>query len=262
VRDNTEGKLIDKLQAASLRLLDEFLDVVQPPNVLLVVYVVGDEQGHPGIDATLLEVLLKQNLEVLVKVVERGPGVQCPPRPVLLGGCGVGEIGGREVPQVLDQEVAILGGGIDGKSTLARSLDADVGMGGEALLSCILVELVVKLFTVGRGIAVFGCDADVTVASVAQADGALGAGPARLAVDDVVDLAVVHGGVVEVLVGHIVVQVGSGEGDADLLVAEGAGEGNLLVTGLILELQKLVLTFIRVQCVSHIPQRGCSRGIP
>ena len=46
----------------------------QPPHVLLlllVVNVVGNEECKASVDATLLEILLKQNLKVFVEVVER-----------------------------------------------------------------------------------------------------------------------------------------------------------------------------------------------
>ena len=47
---------------------------VEPPNVLLlllVVYVIRDEERKASVDSTLLKVLFKENLKVLVKVVER-----------------------------------------------------------------------------------------------------------------------------------------------------------------------------------------------
>lgn len=64
------------------RSLNERLDIIQPPDVLLlllVVNVVGDEQGQAGVYASLFKVLLQQNLEVFVQVAERGPRVQGPP---------------------------------------------------------------------------------------------------------------------------------------------------------------------------------------
>ena len=47
---------------------------VEPPNVLLlllVVYVVRDEERKASVNSTLLQVLFKENLEVLVEVIER-----------------------------------------------------------------------------------------------------------------------------------------------------------------------------------------------
>jgi len=55
---------------------------VQPPDVLLlllVVNVVGDEESQTGVDAALLKVLLKQDLQVLVQVVEGRASVERPP---------------------------------------------------------------------------------------------------------------------------------------------------------------------------------------
>ena len=224
------------VQNWSLRCLcDKVLDVVQPPDVLLlllVVNVVGDEERQAGVDAALLEVLLEEDLEVLVEVVEGGTGVQSPPRPVLLGGLGVGELGIGEVVQVLDQEVAVLGGGLDGESTLAGALDADACVSGEALLKIALaLVLVIKL------LAVLGGDTDVAVLGGALGDSALGVGATRL---DLHVGIVVHGLVLDtVLRVDVVVKVGGGEGNADLLVAEGAGQNDFLVAGLVLNLSKV-----------------------
>ena len=47
---------------------------VEPPDILLlllIVNVVGDEKSEASVDTTLLEVLLKKDLEVFVRVVER-----------------------------------------------------------------------------------------------------------------------------------------------------------------------------------------------
>jgi hypothetical protein len=47
---------------------------VEPPDILLlllIVNVVGDEKSEASVDTTLLEVLLKKDLEVFVQVVER-----------------------------------------------------------------------------------------------------------------------------------------------------------------------------------------------
>jgi hypothetical protein len=207
-----------------------------------VVDVVGDEQSKACVDAALLEVLLEQDLEVLVEVVEGRAGVQRPPRPVLLGGLGVCELGVGEVVQVLDDEVAILCGGLDGECTLARALNADAGVRREALLA-LAVDLVVvlELLAVGRGNAVLGGDADVAVPGVTLVDGALGVGAARLYVHIGV---VVHGLILECVLGvDVVVQVGGGEGDVDLLVTECAGQDNFLVAGLVLELRMISKLF-------------------
>lgn len=56
-----KGKHHDKLQAAIPCLLDKFLNVLQPLDVLLlllVVDIIGNEQRHPGVDAALFKVFL------------------------------------------------------------------------------------------------------------------------------------------------------------------------------------------------------------
>jgi hypothetical protein len=207
-----------------------------------VVYVVWDEERQAGVDATLLEVLLEQDLEVLVQVVEGRSGVESPPRPVLLSRLGIGQVGRGEVVEVLDEEVAILGGCLDGKSALARSLDADAGVGGEALLLAVLLVVLLKLLAVGRRDAVLGRDADVSVLGLALVDGTLGVGATRLHVH----VGVVKGSVLDrVRVGQVVVQVGRGEGQTDLLVAKGAGQDHLLVAGLVFHLMSHELMWIR-----------------
>ena len=63
------------------------------------------------------------------------------------GGGGVGEVSGREVVELFDEEVAILCRGLDGKSALAWPLNADAGVCREArlLLALKIVELLAVL---------------------------------------------------------------------------------------------------------------------
>jgi hypothetical protein len=212
---------------------------VQPPDVLLlllVVYVVRDEEGQARVDAALLEVLLEQDLEVLVEVAEGRARVQGAPLPVLLGSLGVGQVGLGEVVQVLDDKVTVLSGRLNGERTLARALNVDADAGGETLAG-VLVVLVVKLLAVSGGVAVVG-HADVAILGMAVRGSTLGVGAARLEVH----VGVVVGGLVlRELVGHVVVEVGRGEGDADLLVAKGAREDDLLGTCNILKLGRLAM---------------------
>ena len=199
-----------------------------------MVYVVRDEKGQAGVDATLLEVLLEQNLEVLVEVVEGRAGVQGASLPVLLGGFGVCKVGLGEVVKVLDDKVAVLGCRLNGECTLSSALNVNADAGREALVG--LVELVVKLLAVSGGVAVVG-HADVAVLSTAVRGGALGVGTARL---DVHVSVVVGGVVLGKLVRHVVVEVGRGEGNTDLLVAKGARQDDLLGACYILNLGELV----------------------
>ena len=58
--------------------------------------------------------------------------------------------------------------------------------------------------------------------------------------DDVHVGIVVHGLVLETFLGvDVVVEVGGGEGNADFLVAEGAGQNDFLVAGLVFDLWKV-----------------------
>jgi hypothetical protein len=51
------------------------------------------------------------------------------------------------------------------------------------------------------------------------------------------------------LAGDVVVQVGGGEGQADLLVAKGAGEDDFLVAGLVFDLVLLETVFFAIRTV-------------
>ena len=62
-----------------IALLDEVLDLLQPAEVLLLlldVDVLGNEDGEIGVNTALVEVGLKESLEVLVELREGRAGVQ------------------------------------------------------------------------------------------------------------------------------------------------------------------------------------------
>lgn len=138
--------------------IDETLDVAQPAGVLallLDVDVVGDEDGEGLCDATLLEEALHEDLEVVVEAAEGGSGVDV---GALLGGLGaldLGDLGVGVVEEVLDDNVAVLGGGIDveGADGLAGFLDDDGQVdGGSVLLLEIVLELLVNLLLGGAAL--------------------------------------------------------------------------------------------------------------
>lgn len=213
---------------------------LQPPNVfllLLVVNVVGNEQSHAGVDAAILDVLLEEDLEVLIQLVEVRTGIQCLPRPALLRSLRFGKVGVRKVSDILDDDITILHSGLDRESALARTLDADVGTGGEAL-SGLFIVLVVEILAVGGCNAVLRRNAEVPIGLVALVDGALGAGTTRLGRSDFVDV-IIHGVVLIIVFYDILIQIRDGECDADLLLAVGAGKDDLLLTGFVFELEKL-----------------------
>ena len=200
-----------------------------------MVDVVRDKEGQTGVDATLLKVLLEEDLEVLIKIVEGRPSVECPPCPVLLSSLRVGEFSVREVVEVLNQKVTVLSSSLNSKSALAGALNANAGVSGEALLALhIILVVILKLLAVGRRNAIFRGNTNVAVLGVTLVDGTLGVGTTRL---DIHVSVIIHGMVLErVLRVDVVVKVGSSKGDANLLIAESAGQDDFLVTGLILEL--------------------------
>lgn len=137
--------------------INEALDVLQPGKVLLLllhVHVVGDKNGEALADATLLEVALHQDLKVLIQVAEGRTGVQGTSLVVGLGRVGVGQLGVLEVEHVLNNDVAVLGGGLNGQGTLAGLLDDNVKLAGDGGIIGVhlvhLVSLAVLLVAGGR----------------------------------------------------------------------------------------------------------------
>ena len=137
--------------------IDEALDVAQPAGVLpllLDVDVIRHEDGEGLGDAALLEEPLHQDLEVLVERAEGGAGVDvC----ALLGVLGLVEAGDGGVlveEDVLDEDLAVLGGGVDAQGTLglAGLLDDDGQVdGGGGLLVDVFVNVLLLLSGGGVG---------------------------------------------------------------------------------------------------------------
>ena len=138
--------------------VDESLDVVQPPSVLtllLDVDVVGNKDGESLGDATLLEEALHEDLEVVIEAAEGRSRVDVGTLLGGLGGLDLGNLGVVVVEEVLDYNVAVLGGGINVESArgLAGLLDNNGQVdGGGVLLLSFLIELLLELL-VGTGVA-------------------------------------------------------------------------------------------------------------
>ena len=138
--------------------VDESLDVVQPPSVLtllLDVDVVGNKDGESLGDATLLKEALHEDLEVVIEAAEGRSGVDVGTLLGGLGGLDLGNLGVVVVKEVLDYDVAVLGGGINVESArgLAGLLDNNGQVdGGGVLLLSFLIELLLELL-VGTGVA-------------------------------------------------------------------------------------------------------------
>ena len=154
-----------------------------------------------------------------------------------------------------------MGSSLNGQGTLARTLNTDAGVGGEALLLAVVFVVILKLLAIGGSDAVFGCYTDVSILSLALVDGTLGVGASRLHIH--VGF-VIHGVVFGKLLARlVVVEVGGSEGDTDLLVVVLAGEDDFLVSGLVLQLfrrQHAVRDMGRLR--KCVPRRGCSQGTP
>jgi hypothetical protein len=94
-------------------------------------------------------------------------------------------------------------------------------MSGEALLLAVILVIVLKFLTVCGSDAVLRSYANVSVLCPALVNSTLGVGAARLYVHVCI---VIHSIVLGKLVaGLVIVKVGGGEGDSDLLVIECAG---------------------------------------
>lgn len=130
--------------------INEGLDVAQPPHVLallLDVHIVGHEDGQGLGDASLLEESLHQDLEILVEAAEGRAGVDV---GALLGGLGVldlSDLGVIVVEEVLDDDIAVLGGGVDvqGARALAGLLNHDGQVDGGSSLLVHLLKIIFHL---------------------------------------------------------------------------------------------------------------------
>lgn len=138
------------------------LDVAQPSEVLFLlldVHVVGDEDGQGLRDAALFEEALHQNLQVFVEAAEGRTGVDV---GALLGGFGavdLCDLGVLVEEHVLDDNVAVLGGGVNVESTgsLAGLLDDDGEVdGGGRLVVELVFHLVDVFFRTAIGLLVLG----------------------------------------------------------------------------------------------------------
>src|SRR4051812_2599639 len=112
------------------------------------------------------------------------------------------------MPELFNEEVAVLGGGLNGEGALARPLDTDVGAGGEALLLALLIVLVVQLLAVRWRNSVFRCNTNISIPCVALVDSALGVGTSGLSLTNkVVNVVVVHGRVRIMSISKAIIQV-------------------------------------------------------
>lgn len=179
------------------------LDVVQPPEVLallLDVDVVGDEDGQGLVDATLLQEAVHEDLKVLVEAAEGGAGVEL---GTLLSELGVLDLGNLDVvvvEHVLNNDVAVLGAGIDAENTssLAGLLNHDGQVDGSGSLLLLEVLVLVVLLGLGRAGATSGLDVALLVGVLDNI---------------IIELLILEGTVLAV--GVVVVDVGDGEADGD-----------------------------------------------
>lgn len=84
--------------------------------------------------------------------------------------------------EVLNDDIAILQDSFDRESSLARTFDCDVGLGGETLLLLSAIVLVIEFLAISWCDAIFGSDANVSVLCPSLVDGSLGIGSAGLSI--------------------------------------------------------------------------------
>ena len=147
-------------------------DVLEPSEVLLLlldINIVGHKGGEGLVDAALLEEALHEDLEVLVEAAKGRAGVDV---GALLGGLGVVDAGDGGVlveEHVVDDDVAVAGGGVDveGAGRLAGLLDEDgeVDGGAGVLVEALLValEAVVLVLLLLLGLLVGGLFGEVVL---------------------------------------------------------------------------------------------------
>jgi hypothetical protein len=130
----------------NIALLDKVLDLLQPANVLLLllhVDVLRNEDGEIGVNASLVEVVLKESLQVLIELREGRAGVHLLGGEGLVGDLSLGEVGGGQVGDGLDLEGAAVGHKVDAECAgvlLAGARDQDVDVGGESRVGVVLEE--------------------------------------------------------------------------------------------------------------------------
>lgn len=153
--------------------------------MLLGVNVVGDKDGQGLVDATLLEEALHQHLQVLVEAAKGRAGVDVGALLGGLGGVDAGDGGVLVEEHVVDDDLAVAGGGVDveGAVGLAGLLDQDGQVDGcTSLLVSLTVEGIVGvLLLVGlEGLlrelilleeVIFGVGVEVGDVSDGEADG-------------------------------------------------------------------------------------------
>lgn len=139
--------IVRNLPRSQLHLLNKVLNLLQPTEVLLLlldVDVLGYEHGELGVDAAVVEVRLEQGLQVLVELGEGRAGVQLLGGHGLVGDLGFGQVGGGQVRDGVDGEVAAVGNEVDAQSAgvlLAGARDEHVHVGGESGLGVVLEDL-------------------------------------------------------------------------------------------------------------------------
>jgi hypothetical protein len=135
-----------ELNNKTIALLDKVLDLLQPANVLLLllhVDVLRNEYSEISVNASLVEVVLEESLQVLVELGERRAGVHLLRGERLVGDLGLGEVGGGQVSDGLDLEGAAVGHKVDAECAgvlLAGARDQDVDVGRECRVGVVLEE--------------------------------------------------------------------------------------------------------------------------
>jgi hypothetical protein len=135
-----------ELNNKTIALLDKVFDLLQPANVLLLllhVDVLRNEYSEISVNASLVEVVLEESLQVLVELGEGRAGVHLLGGEGLVGNLGLGEVGGGQVSDGLDLEGTAVGHKVDTECAgvlLAGARDQDVDVGGESRVGVVLEE--------------------------------------------------------------------------------------------------------------------------
>jgi hypothetical protein len=123
--------------------VDKGLDVAQPAHIFTLLFdvdVVGDEDGEGLVNAPFLEEALHNDLQVIVEATKWRARINVGAALSSLGRLDLCNGGILEIEEVLNDNIAVLGGGVDveGASSLAGLLDEDGQVDGRGGL---LVEL-------------------------------------------------------------------------------------------------------------------------
>ncbi len=189
---------VEKKTRSNHLRLNKALDVLQPPQVLLLllhVYVIRYEQSQRSVDTPLIQISFQKHLKILIKVAEWWSNIQVLSLVDLLCSLAVCMRCIGVVENVVNDDHSFLDNSFDCESSLSCLLDNDVQSCWERLL-LLLFALAFLLLNL-----VFWCHLEILLVPLVD-----------------IILLVANSAILIVCFGVYRVQVGNGEGDFDTVI--------------------------------------------